>query len=58
MEIHLVKIETLKGCNAFLGMAHFIKTVEDIYEAMVNSVPNIKFGLAFCEISWGMLDPR
>ena len=51
MEIQLVKIETPKGCNAILGMAHFIKTVEDIYEAMVNSVPNIKFGLAFCESS-------
>ena len=47
----MVKIETPKECNAILGMAHFIKTVEDIYEAMVNSVPNIKFGLAFCESS-------
>ncbi len=51
MEIKVVKIETPKECNAILGMAHFIKTVEDIYEAMVNSVPNIKFGLAFCESS-------
>ncbi|MCD6325507.1 adenosine-specific kinase [Candidatus Bathyarchaeota archaeon] len=51
MEIKLVKIETPEECNAILGMAHFIKTVEDIYEAMVNSVPNIKFGLAFCESS-------
>ena len=51
MEIKLVKIETPKECNLILGMAHFIKTVEDIYEAMVNSVPDIKFGLAFCESS-------
>jgi len=51
MKIKVVKIETPKECNAILGMAHFIKTVEDIYEAMVNSVPNIKFGLAFCESS-------
>jgi adenosine/AMP kinase len=51
LEIKTVKIETPKDCNVILGMAHFIKTVEDIYEAMVNSVPNIKFGLAFCESS-------
>ena len=51
MEIKLVDIETPKECNAILGMAHFIKTVEDIYEAMVDSVPGIKFGLAFCESS-------
>ena len=40
-----------KDCNIILGMSHFIKTVEDLYEAMVNSVPNSKFGLAFCEAS-------
>ena len=51
MEIKLVDIETPKECNAILGMAHFIKTVEDVYEAMVSSVPGIKFGLAFCESS-------
>ncbi|RJS86025.1 hypothetical protein CW702_00080 [Candidatus Bathyarchaeota archaeon] len=51
MEIKIVKIETPKDANLILGMAHFIKTVEDIYEAMMNSVPNIKFGLAFCESS-------
>ena len=49
MEIKIVKIETPKNSNVILGMAHFIKTVEDLYESMVNSVPNIKFGLAFCE---------
>ncbi len=51
METILVKIEPPRDCNVILGMAHFIKTVEDIYEAMVNSVPNVKFGLAFCESS-------
>jgi len=40
-----------EGCNLILGQSHFIKTVEDLYEAMVNSVPGIKFGLAFCESS-------
>jgi adenosine/AMP kinase len=38
-------------CNVILGAAHFIKTVEDLYEVLVNSVPNIKFGLAFAESS-------
>ena len=51
MEIKTVKIEMPKDANAILGMAHFIKTVEDIYEAVVSSVPNVKFGLAFCESS-------
>lgn len=37
--------------NVIVGIAHFIKTVEDIYEAIVNSVPGVKFGLAFCEAS-------
>jgi len=51
MELKVVKIEMPKDCNVVLGMAHFIKTVEDLYEALVGSVPNIKFGLAFCESS-------
>lgn len=46
-----VKIMVPEGCNVILGMAHFIKTVEDLYEALVNSVPNIKFGIGFCESS-------
>jgi len=50
-EIKTVKIEVPKGCNVILGMAHFIKTVEDLYEALVNAVPNIKFGVGFCESS-------
>jgi len=51
LEFKTVKIEVPKECNAILGMAHFIKTVEDLYEALVNSVPNIKFGISFCESS-------
>lgn len=51
MEFKTVKIDPPKDCNAILGMAHFIKTAEDLYEALVNSVPNIQFGLGFCESS-------
>jgi hypothetical protein len=51
MELKVVKMGVVEGCNVILGMAHFIKTVEDLYEALMNSVPNIKFGLAFCESS-------
>lgn len=51
MEFKIVKIEVPENCNVILGMAHFIKTVEDLYEALVNSVPNIKFGIGFCESS-------
>lgn len=51
LDIKIVSIDMPKDCNVILGMAHFIKTVEDIYEAMVNSVPVIKFGIAFCESS-------
>jgi adenosine/AMP kinase len=51
LEFKTVKIETPKDGNTILGMAHFIKTVEDLYEALVNAVPNIKFGIGFCESS-------
>ena len=51
MEFKTVKIDPPKDCNIILGMAHFIKTAEDLYEAMVNSVQNIKFGIGFCESS-------
>jgi adenosine/AMP kinase len=51
MELLTVKIDKPKDCNVILGQSHFIKTVEDLHEAMVNSVPNVKFGLAFCEAS-------
>ena len=51
MELKIVKIDPSKDCNIILGMAHFIKTAEDLYEALVNAVPNIKFGIGFCESS-------
>jgi adenosine/AMP kinase len=51
IELKTVKIDPPKDCNVVLGMAHFIKTVEDLYEALVNAVPNIKFGVSFCESS-------
>jgi hypothetical protein len=50
-EFKIVKIEVPEDCNVILGMAHFIKTVEDLYEALINAVPNIKFGIGFCESS-------
>jgi adenosine/AMP kinase len=51
VELKTVKIEPPTDCNVILGMAHFIKTIEDLYEALVNAVPNIKFGVGFCESS-------
>jgi len=51
MEIKTVKIEKPTDMNFILGQSHFIKTVEDIYEAVVSTNPNMKFGLAFCESS-------
>jgi adenosine/AMP kinase len=51
LEFKIVKVEVPENCNVILGMAHFIKTVEDLYEALVNSVPNMKFGIGFCESS-------
>lgn len=51
MEFQIVEIEKPSEVNLILGQAHFIKTVEDIYEAIVSSVPGAKFGLAFCESS-------
>ena len=55
MELTTVKIEKPDEINFVLGQSHFIKTVEDIHEAMVQSVPGIKFGLAFCESSGATL---
>jgi adenosine/AMP kinase len=51
MEIKTVKIEKPEAINFILGQSHFIKTVEDMHEALVTGVPGIKFGLAFCEAS-------
>ena len=51
MELHAVPIEIPEGANVIIGQSHFIKTVEDLYEAMVGAVPGAKFGLAFNEAS-------
>jgi adenosine/AMP kinase len=51
VEFKTVKVEPPKECNVIVGMAHFIKTAEDLYEALVNAVPQVKFGLGFCESS-------
>jgi adenosine/AMP kinase len=50
-KIRVVPIEIPKGSNVIIGQTHFIKTVEDLYEALVNSSPHIKFGVAFNEAS-------
>jgi len=51
MEIKLIDIERPENTNVIIGQTHFIKTVEDIHEALVTSLPMIKFGLAFSEAS-------
>jgi len=51
VQLSIVPIEKPEAINFILGQSHFIKTVEDIHEALVTAVPNIKFGLAFCEAS-------
>jgi len=51
MQLSVVKIEKPEAVNLILGQSHFIKTVEDLHEALVTSAPGIKFGLAFCESS-------
>ena len=51
MELKTVRLEIPEGCNIILGQSHFVKTVEDLYEAMVTSIPSPKFGIAFCEAS-------
>ena len=55
MELITVRIEKPDDINFVLGQSHFIKTVEDIHEALVQAVPGIKFGLAFCESSGATL---
>jgi adenosine/AMP kinase len=55
MELTSVSIEKPEVVSVILGQSHFIKTVEDIHEAMVNSVPGIAFGVAFCEASGARL---
>lgn len=51
MELKVIAIEKPEEMNFILGQSHFIKTVEDLHEVLVSTVPNIKFGLAFCESS-------
>ncbi|HOO34328.1 MAG TPA: adenosine-specific kinase [Thermotogota bacterium] len=51
MKNEIVQIEFPEDCNVIIGQSHFIKTVEDIYEAIVTSVPGMKFGVAFNEAS-------
>jgi adenosine/AMP kinase len=51
MELKLIPIEKPEEANVIIGMTHFIKSCEDVYEALVTSVPGIKFGFAFCEAS-------
>jgi adenosine/AMP kinase len=51
MELKTVRIDKPADMNFILGQSHFIKTVEDIYEAVVTTAPHMKFGLAFCEAS-------
>jgi len=51
MELQIIQIDKPDELNLILGQSHFIKTVEDIHEAIVTSVPGAKFGLAFCEAS-------
>ena len=63
MEFISVRVEKPGPVNCILGQSHFIKTIEDIHEALVSAVPGIKFGLAFCEASgkclirWSGTDP-
>lgn len=63
MELTLVKIEKPESLNFILGQSHFIKTVEDMHEAIVETVPGMKFGIGFCESSgpalvrWSGNDP-
>ena len=63
MELTTVKIEKPEAVNFILGQTHFIKSVEDLHETLVQTVPGIKFGLAFCEASgkclvrWSGTDP-
>lgn len=55
METKVVRIEKPEEYNIIIGQSHFIKTVEDIHEAMVGAVPGVKFGMAFCESSGACL---
>lgn len=51
MELKIERLEIPEGCNVIFGQTHFIKTVEDLYEIIISSVPQAKFGIGFCEAS-------
>lgn len=51
IELHLVAVEKPEELNLILGQAHFIKTVEDLHEALAGAIPGLRFGIAFCESS-------
>ena len=51
LNLEAVRFDLPEGANLVLGQSHFIKTAEDLYEALVNAVPGIRFGVAFCEAS-------
>ena len=51
MELKVERLEIPEGCNVIFGQSHFIKTVEDLYEILIGSVPNARFGIGFCEAS-------
>jgi adenosine/AMP kinase len=51
MDIQTIRLEIPDESNIIFGQSHFIKTVEDLYEALIGSASGIKFGLAFCEAS-------
>jgi adenosine/AMP kinase len=55
MQLTMVPIQKPEAVNFILGQSHFIKTVEDLHEALVSAVPGIQFGLAFCESSGACL---
>ena len=55
MELKTIKLEIPEGANIIVGQTHFIKTVEDLYEVMVNAMPKSRFGIAFCEASGACL---
>jgi adenosine/AMP kinase len=55
LELKLVAVEKPSAVNLILGQSHFIKTVEDLYEAVAGSVPGVRFGVAFCEASGACL---
>lgn len=55
MEIKSIKLVIPEGANIIVGQTHFIKTIEDLYEIMVSSLPKCRFGIAFCEASGACL---